>query len=176
MHPGLLPADGKLKTVQDIVIEVFFSWIKWAVMSRILPEVSSEFWFFFWEALLRGCREFFFSKIFVVFTWSSKNPHPRESCFSSQISMLFNETAIGPTSKVPYFHRRYWLFKVHRLVKVSDFLKWFQSDFFKNRLKLYFFLSFATVLYSKRIKKYLCRENRLRTWKTATLGLKQSSA
>ena len=26
--------------------------------------------------------------------------------------------------------------KAHRLVRVSDFLKWFQSDFFKNRLKL----------------------------------------
>ena len=34
----MLPADGKLKTVQGYAIEVFLSWIKWAVMSGILPK------------------------------------------------------------------------------------------------------------------------------------------
>ena len=40
------------------------------------------------------------------------------------------------TNKVHKTHLRYWFFKPDRLVKVSDFLKWFQSDLFKNRLKL----------------------------------------
>ena len=62
------------------------------------------------------------------------------------ISMFFNEMVIRPTNKVQETHLWYWFFKPDRLVKVSDFLKWFQSDFFKNRLKLEFFLSFATVL------------------------------
>ena len=61
-----------------------------------------------------------------------------------EISMIFNEMVIRPTNKVQGTHLWYWFFKPDRLVKVSDFLKWFQSDFFKNRLKLNFFLSFAT--------------------------------
>ena len=32
--------------LQGTAIEVFLSWITWAVMSRILPEGSSEFWLF----------------------------------------------------------------------------------------------------------------------------------
>ena len=47
-------------------------------------------------------------------------------------SVFFNDRVI-----------RYWIFKAHRLVPVSDFFIGFQSDFFKNRLKLDF-LSFAT--------------------------------
>ena len=46
---------------------------------------------------------------------------------------------IRPTNKGQETHLWYWFFKPDRLVKVSDFLKWFQSDFFKNRLKLEFF-------------------------------------
>ena len=56
-----------------------------------------------------------------------------------EISMFFNEMVIRPTNKVQETHLWYWFFKPDRLVKVSDFLKWFQSDFFKNRLKLEFF-------------------------------------
>ena len=56
-----------------------------------------------------------------------------------EISVFFNETVIRPTSKRPSPHLRYWFFKAHRLVLVSDLFKWFQSDFFKNRLKLELF-------------------------------------
>ena len=56
-----------------------------------------------------------------------------------EISVFFNEMVIRPTNKVQETHLWYWFFKPDRLVKVSDFLKWFQSDFFKNRLKLEFF-------------------------------------
>ena len=45
-----------------------------------------------------------------------------------------------PTSKSHKIHLRYWVFKAHRLVPVSDFLKWFQSDLVKHRLKLELFL------------------------------------
>ena len=53
-----------------------------------------------------------------------------------EISVFFNEMVIRPTNKVQETHLWYWFFKPDRLVKVSDFFKWFQSDFFKNRLKL----------------------------------------
>ena len=64
-----------------------------------------------------------------------------------EISMFFNEMVIRPTNKVHWTHLWYWFFKPDRLVKVSDFLKWFQSDFFKNRLKLELFLSFAFLIF-----------------------------
>ena len=62
---------------------------------------------------------------------------------------------IRRTNKVQETHLWYWFFKPDRLVKVSDFFKWFQSDFFKNRLKLEFFwvlllccpVQYCTVLY-----------------------------
>ena len=76
-----------------------------------------------------------------------ENPHPGKSCFSSKISMFFNEMVIRPTNKVQETHLWYWFFKPDRLVKVSDFFKWFQNDFFKNRLKLDFFLSFAFLIF-----------------------------
>ena len=73
-----------------------------------------------------------------------------------EISVFFNEMVIRPTNKVQETHLWYWFFKPDRLVKVSDFFKWFQSDFFKNRLKLEFFwvlllccpVQYCTVLYS----------------------------
>ena len=60
----MLQADGTLKAVQDTSIEVFSSWIKWAVMSRILPEWSSEFWFFLTEASASQLPRVLFFKIF----------------------------------------------------------------------------------------------------------------
>ena len=67
-----------------------------------------------------------------------------------EISMFFNEMVIRPTNKGQETHLWYWFFKPDRLVKVSDFFKWFQSDFFKNRLKLEFFwvLRFLIFLYN----------------------------
>ena len=56
-----------------------------------------------------------------------------------EISVFLNEMVIRPTNKVQETHLWYWFFKPDRLVKVSEFFKWFQSDFFKNRLKLEFF-------------------------------------
>ena len=87
-----------------------------------------------------------------------------------EISVFFNEMVIRPTNKVQETHLWYWFFKPDRLVKVSDFLKWFQSDFFKNRLKLEFFwvllLSFsnANKKPSKNPKKTLRRPRKF--WKT----------
>ena len=64
-----------------------------------------------------------------------------------EISVFFNEMVIRPTNKVQETHLWYWFFQPDRLVKVSDFFKWFQSDFFKSRLKLEFFLSFAFLIF-----------------------------
>ena len=47
-----------------------------------------------------------------------------------EISVFFNEMVIRPTNKVQETHLWYWFFKADRLVKVSDVLKWFQSDVF----------------------------------------------
>ena len=55
-----------------------------------------------------------------------------------EISMFYNEMVIRPTNKMQETHLWYWFFKLDRLVKVSDLFKWFQSDFFKSRLKLEF--------------------------------------
>ena len=72
-----------------------------------------------------------FSKISKIRTWKIEN--------LVEISMFFNEMVIRPTNKVQETHLWYWFFKPDRLVKVSDFFKWFQNDFFKNRLKLKLF-------------------------------------
>ena len=64
-----------------------------------------------------------------------------------EISMFFNEMVIRPTNKVQETHLWYWFFKPDRLVKVSDFLKWFQSDFFNIWLKPYFFLVPLLLIY-----------------------------
>ena len=64
---------------------------------------------------------------------------PWKIVFLLKISMFFNEMVIRPTNKVQETHLWYWFFKPDRLVKVSDFFKWFKSDFFKTRLKLELF-------------------------------------
>ena len=68
-HYKSLPADGKLKTVQDGAIEVFLSWIKWAVMSRILPEGSSDFFFGGGSLCLAVAARSFFPRfsVFLIF-------------------------------------------------------------------------------------------------------------
>ena len=59
-----------LKTIPGTAVEVFVSWIKWAVMSRILPEGSSELclvFCFVWEASASQLPRFLFFQDVLFF-------------------------------------------------------------------------------------------------------------
>ena len=64
---GVVTNGWKVKNCTGYCYRRILSWIKLAIMSRILPEGSSDFWLFFFggKPLPRSCRDFFVSKIFV---------------------------------------------------------------------------------------------------------------